>query len=218
MHQQPECIELLLEAMADLQRTSFGKRPIEVASGSTRCVALLQTAQAQASASADAAASALLAEEEEEAAASASASAKKKRSKKKKAKGGADGGVDGGADGGADSELAAAMEPVSIDDASGDGSRGTSASHVATSSPPPATSPLTSQPLPEVAMAASGARRPSDGPSPRELQCVICLDALKSRACVPCGHVCVCERCAAPLMTCPICREPCTDLLRIYLS
>ena len=49
-------------------------------------------------------------------------------------------------------------------------------------------------------------------------KCVICLDAPKSRACVPCGHVCVCERCAAPLTHCPICREECTDLMRIYLS
>ena len=62
-------------------------------------------------------------------------------------------------------------------------------------------------------------RRNSGGQqSPRELQCVICLDAQKSRACIPCGHICVCERCAAPLTTCPICRETCTDLLRIYLS
>ena len=61
-------------------------------------------------------------------------------------------------------------------------------------------------------------RRGSASLSPRELQCVICLDAPKSRACVPCGHVCVCERCAAPLTHCPICREECTDLMRIYRS
>ena len=59
---------------------------------------------------------------------------------------------------------------------------------------------------------------PRDQGSPRELQCVICLDAKKSRACIPCGHVCVCERCAVPLTSCPVCRQPCSDFMRIYLS
>jgi hypothetical protein len=50
------------------------------------------------------------------------------------------------------------------------------------------------------------------------LLCSICMDAPKTRACVPCGHVCVCEACAAPLKRCPICRVTCTDIMRIYLS
>lgn len=36
--------------------------------------------------------------------------------------------------------------------------------------------------------------------------CKVCMDQGVSLAIVPCGHVCVCTECAAPLTLCPICR------------
>ena len=41
-------------------------------------------------------------------------------------------------------------------------------------------------------------------------ECVVCFDRDVSHIFVPCGHQCVCERCAATVMAtsceCPICR------------
>jgi hypothetical protein len=48
-------------------------------------------------------------------------------------------------------------------------------------------------------------------PDAEETMCVVCFDAPKEYAIVPCGHMCVCEACAE-LMTktitpmCPVCR------------
>ena len=47
--------------------------------------------------------------------------------------------------------------------------------------------------------------------------CVICLEKPPIMACVPCGHKCLCEDCATEeIQTCPICRAPITDYLRIF--
>lgn len=47
--------------------------------------------------------------------------------------------------------------------------------------------------------------------------CVICLEKPPIMACVPCGHKCLCEDCATEeIKTCPICRAPITDYLRIF--
>ena len=50
-------------------------------------------------------------------------------------------------------------------------------------------------------------------PEPEEALCVVCFDAPKDHAIVPCGHICVCEACAEQLTKartpmCPVCREP----------
>jgi hypothetical protein len=42
---------------------------------------------------------------------------------------------------------------------------------------------------------------------------VVCFDAPKDHLIVPCGHQCVCARCAEQLTktrtpTCPVCRDP----------
>ena len=59
----------------------------------------------------------------------------------------------------------------------------------------------------------------------RESQCVICLDAKKSEAFVPCGHICVCKPCydrlaqvsKASSVMCPTCRRDVRFTLRVYL-
>ena len=70
-------------------------------------------------------------------------------------------------------------------------------------------------PVPEAA-----AEPPPPPPPPAE--CVVCLDAPATHACVPCGHKCLCkgcgerERAAAAQPRCPLCREPTRDLLRVF--
>ncbi|XP_023643900.1 E3 ubiquitin-protein ligase SPL1 isoform X2 [Capsella rubella] len=46
--------------------------------------------------------------------------------------------------------------------------------------------------------------------------CVICLDRKYNAAFVQCGHMCCCVRCSSQLSTCPLCREPIEQVLRIY--
>jgi hypothetical protein len=56
-----------------------------------------------------------------------------------------------------------------------------------------------------------------------ETMCVVCFDAPKEYAIVPCGHQCVCEACAE-LMTkartpmCPVCRGPIRETMRVFCS
>ena len=51
-------------------------------------------------------------------------------------------------------------------------------------------------------------------------QCVICMAAPATWACVPCGHQCCCVSCMNSLrnglMECPICRAQMTTAIRIY--
>jgi E3 ubiquitin-protein ligase MUL1 len=58
-------------------------------------------------------------------------------------------------------------------------------------------------------------------PDAEETQCVVCFDAPKDHAIVPCGHVCVCEACAEQLTktrtpTCPVCREPIRETMKVF--
>jgi len=46
--------------------------------------------------------------------------------------------------------------------------------------------------------------------------CVVCLDAAQRVAFIPCGHICCCEECSAPLDTCPVCRASIQSKLRIF--
>jgi serine/threonine protein kinase len=49
-----------------------------------------------------------------------------------------------------------------------------------------------------------------------EVECVVCLDALATHQCSPCGHRCVCAGCSILAMaTCPFCREPIQKLERV---
>jgi hypothetical protein len=47
-------------------------------------------------------------------------------------------------------------------------------------------------------------------------ECVVCVDAARSIALAPCGHVCSCEDCAGDLQQCPICRQPIDGRLKLF--
>jgi predicted amidophosphoribosyltransferase len=53
--------------------------------------------------------------------------------------------------------------------------------------------------------------------------CVVCFDAPKDHLIVPCGHQCVCAGCAEQLIntrtpTCPVCREPIQQTVKVFCS
>lgn len=54
----------------------------------------------------------------------------------------------------------------------------------------------------------------------KEPECVVCMSNPQTNAFGPCGHKCCCEVCAAELQrrgdTCPICRGPIRNILRVY--
>lgn len=51
-----------------------------------------------------------------------------------------------------------------------------------------------------------------------ELDCVVCLDAKKDVAVVPCGHVCFCTICSKlNFHSCPLCNVKIHSMLKIYL-
>jgi len=50
----------------------------------------------------------------------------------------------------------------------------------------------------------------------QHLECVICQDAEKCIAFVPCGHISTCISCSVELTVCPVCRTPCKMKCRIY--
>jgi hypothetical protein len=51
-------------------------------------------------------------------------------------------------------------------------------------------------------------------------ECVMCMDAEKSHAFVPCGHMCVCKGCAGKIMgankECPFCCSVATAVMRVF--
>jgi hypothetical protein len=58
-------------------------------------------------------------------------------------------------------------------------------------------------------------------PLPSKVECVICNDGEAVQAMVPCGHHCLCNGCAAHIMTstprtCPLCREVVQMTVKIY--
>jgi len=61
-------------------------------------------------------------------------------------------------------------------------------------------------------------------PQPQEEEealCLVCMDAPKLYAMVPCMHVCACEACAQQLLhtvtrSCPVCREPIQRTTRVF--
>jgi hypothetical protein len=47
-------------------------------------------------------------------------------------------------------------------------------------------------------------------------ECIVCVDAPRSIALAPCGHVCSCDDCAGELHQCPICRKPIEARLKVF--
>lgn len=54
-----------------------------------------------------------------------------------------------------------------------------------------------------------------------EKLCVVCLEAEKNHLFIPCGHMCVCEKCSCDVINtkanCPICRGQILNKIRVYL-
>ena len=48
--------------------------------------------------------------------------------------------------------------------------------------------------------------------------CVVCLVEPADHVLLPCGHVCVCKRCAALVKTCPMCRADVSERKRVYFD
>ena len=62
---------------------------------------------------------------------------------------------------------------------------------------------------------------PPPPPPVDDEQCVVCMDALKSHAVMPCLHQCVCEACAQQLLeqgtqSCPVCRGPIEAIGQVF--
>jgi hypothetical protein len=60
-------------------------------------------------------------------------------------------------------------------------------------------------------------------PDAEETMCVVCFDAPKEYAIVPCGHQCVCGACVEQLTktrtpTCPVCRERIQQTMKVFCS
>jgi hypothetical protein len=64
---------------------------------------------------------------------------------------------------------------------------------------------------------------PAPHPDAEETMCVVCFDAPKDHIIVPCGHMCVCARCAEQLTKtrtplCPVCRGPILQTMKVFCS
>lgn len=81
----------------------------------------------------------------------------------------------------------------------------------------------------EVASALATNTSNASAPSSQPINsghCTVCLSAVADTVLYRCGHLCVCYMCglnlreAAPAnrVTCPICRAPVDDILRVYRS
>ena len=248
LNKRPACVRLLLDSRADVSTTSYGKTALQVAADDVSRQLLREADSSARSAADAAAAELLAEEDAKAVPGfSGAAGSKRKKKKKKKGADGADG-ADGGessmgvtdepsvgdrapflgdrAPRGVDEAIvhpsAPVPRPVAVA-ASAEAVSATSAgpSTWPESDPGEITSDLATLSLraaggtSAMASSAAGADVPSTGDG---FLCVICIDAPKTRACVPCGHICVCERCAVPLKLCPICRSPFDSIMRIYLS
>jgi serine/threonine protein kinase len=49
-------------------------------------------------------------------------------------------------------------------------------------------------------------------------ECLVCADAARATAFVPCGHLCCCDDCAKDLRDCPLCRTSIESRLKIFYA
>ena len=64
-------------------------------------------------------------------------------------------------------------------------------------------------------LVTSCTRTASSEKSPRSA-CVVCIDNEARVACVPCGHMCLCDLDAPRVSACPVCRAPITHRLTVF--
>lgn len=60
--------------------------------------------------------------------------------------------------------------------------------------------------------------KPSGGDKYDKDRCNVCMDRMKDMVLLPCRHVCSCQRCAARLTNCPICRTRISSVMKIFTS
>jgi len=70
----------------------------------------------------------------------------------------------------------------------------------------------------QVVSGSSNLQPRNRNPGEEETSCIICMNSPATTALLECGHLSFCEDCAAPLVNCPICRNPVLRTLRIYRS
>jgi len=88
--------------------------------------------------------------------------------------------------------------------------------------------PMCERPAPAAAAAAQASSQLREDTGPPEAAevsdggdlslCSVCMDRPPDVVMVPCGHIYACEQCGKKLKECAICREPVTQVLRIYYS
>ena len=49
-------------------------------------------------------------------------------------------------------------------------------------------------------------------------ECIVCWEDMARVALIPCGHVCLCLKCAPQQRICPMCRRNVSDTLQVYFS
>lgn len=47
--------------------------------------------------------------------------------------------------------------------------------------------------------------------------CVICAENERENACIPCGHLCLCNVCSKKILHCPLCRKDVESFIHIYV-
>lgn len=51
---------------------------------------------------------------------------------------------------------------------------------------------------------------------PPKNPCILCFKEEKRLACVPCGHLAICQNCTNDIRVCPICRRSIEVFVRVY--
>lgn len=47
--------------------------------------------------------------------------------------------------------------------------------------------------------------------------CVICVENERENACIPCGHLCLCNGCSKKILLCPLCRKDVESFIHVYM-
>ena len=75
--------------------------------------------------------------------------------------------------------------------------------------------------IPELEEVRSGAEALTDEGVEGARECVVCFQGVGKVAgwvvLQPCGHLCVCKKCCAGLVECPICRQAVSGSLPVFL-
>eukprot|EP00727_Mastigamoeba_balamuthi_P006571 m51a1_g2534 putative nedd4-like e3 ubiquitin-protein ligase wwp2 (409) ;mRNA; r:250450-252196 len=73
-------------------------------------------------------------------------------------------------------------------------------------------------PAPEGAQAQAQAQgqQQEEGAQSADGTCTVCMERKIDVVLLKCGHMCVCSQCASSLKNCPICRNPISEIVRVF--